>query len=441
MIIRKNSDKPLYLQVYDFFKAEILAKRLTKDQKLPSVRQLTQTHDISKTTVESAYQQLLIEGYVKSIPKSGYYVLDIDSLPDKQSLEPIVFHPSKRYPNSGQPKDSFDIKPLRIAYQNILLKSNASLYANPKPEGETPLRKTIREYLVGERGINANPSQMIIASGLQNHLLTLSMLTRKRRIAFLTPLFDRAKVLLKHLGFTLLPCHSLDEIIRHEPELIYISPSNIYPSGDVLSIRDRISLIDYAKNNDAYIIEDDYNYIFRYNAYQIPSIQGLAGGERVIYIGSLARNLVLSIRISYMILPLSLLKIYAKSDKLAQTVSTIDQLAVADYMMQPAFKKHLKKLSRYSKKQNEAMHQAIAHLSKEAIDISGLDSNLHILIKTTKAIADKVQNKAKKGGFAIKAFDNEQLLLLPYSGLTTSEIHDAIAYIFSDYLKEDSYVK
>ncbi|MFW5842101.1 MAG: PLP-dependent aminotransferase family protein [Bacillota bacterium] len=441
MIVRKNSDKPLYLQVYDFFKQEILAKRLTKDQKLPSVRQLTKTHNISKTTVESAFQQLLIEGYVKSIPKSGYYVLDIDTLPDKQSLETIVFHPSKRYPNSGQPKDSFDIKPLRIAYQNILLESNDSLYANPKPEGETKLRKTIREYLVGERGIEADPSQLIIASGLQNHLLTLSMLTRKRRIAFLTPLFDRAKILLEHLGFTLLPCHSLDEIITQSPELIYISPSNIYPSGDVLSIRDRITLIDYAKNNDAYIIEDDYNYIFRYNAYQIPSIQGLASGERVIYIGSLARNLVLSIRISYMILPLSLLKSYAKSDKLAQTVSTIDQLAVADYMTQPDFKKHLKKLSRYSKKQNEAMNQAIEQISEPSIDTSGLDSNLHILIKTTKAIANRLQNNAKKHGYTMKSFKDDQRLLLPYSGLSTSAIHVMIHTIFSDYLKEDSYVK
>ncbi len=425
MIIQKNSSIPMYIQIYNQYKDAILSKTYPAYTKLLSIRQFGQKYSLSKTTVEKAYHQLQIEGYIQSQPKSGYYVLPIDTLPDTKK-KTFKQTPSKTpYKNLAQQGHHFDVTPLRRSFQTVLHDLNETLYSPPLSQGEPHLRQSINTHLKEERGVVATDNQVLIASGLQNHLMTLASLISKRKIAYLIPLFDRAELALKTLHFTFVPCKTFDDLMQSDADFIYISPSNLYPSGDVLSINDRLKLIDYAKTNNALIIEDDYNHIFRYNAFQIPSIQGLAKGDRVIYIGSFSRNLLLSMRTSYMVLPPDLLSLYQKSDQLAQTVSKIDQLALANFIYEGNYHKHLRKLSSLSKKQNDRITTILDNLPlHKELTISGLESNLHLLIHTKNIVLKTTLiDKAKTLDLYIKTFnDLPNTLLLPYSGLSDDEI-------------------
>ncbi len=425
MIVNRTSQTPLYKQIAEHYKKRIMNQEIEKHTKMPSIRSLSQKHNISKTTIEKAYHQLQIEGYIHSQPKSGYYVSPTDVIKKTHQTKSLPTYQPSTYINLEQRPDFFDITPLRKIFQHIMHDYQDTLFDTPKAEGEYPLRQMIQKHLEAERGVVTSPAQIIIASGIQNHLLTLASLTDKKSVAYLVPLFDRAETTFDILNFKKLPCTSIDQILDNKPDFIYISPANLYPSGEVLSINDRIKLINYTKSNNAYIIEDDYNYIFRYNAYQIPSIQSLAKGQNVIYIGSFSRNLLLSIRTSYMVLPETLYKKYQSSPKLAQTVSKIDQLALADYIKQGHYTKHLKKLSTLSKRQRDTLIEQLNTLPiNKNITITGLDSNLHILIHSNdQKTLQSIVEKAQKNHYYTKTFKAlNNTILLPYSGLNETDL-------------------
>lgn len=433
MIVNRNSETPLYLQIYSAFKNQILNGSLHANETIPSIRTLCKTHKISKTTVEKAYQQLLIEGYIEAFPKSGYVVKKIASLnPLRKEALSVVNETS--YVNLSQSLDLFDLTSLRKIYNACFIDYQEELIKPPSASGENTLKEAISKFLIKERGCEVNSSQVIISSGLQNQLVIVASLLKQKRIAYLVPLFSRAKQTLNDLGFTLIPCQSIDAIIASNPNLIYISPSNLYPSGDILSITDRLRLIDFAQKNNAYIIEDDYNHLFRYNAAMIPSIQGLAKGQHVIYINSFSRSYLVSMRISYMVLPNNLLKTYYKKTPYSQTVSKIDQLAMATFMHQGHHQKHLKKLSLYAKRQNDMISsilqgQRLLHVKT----IYGLKSNLHILFELDSInTLTHVVKKAKKHHIYIETFEElPTTFLLPYNHVTQSTFEGMLKYLFT----------
>ncbi len=425
MFIDRNSEIPLYKQLSDYYKTRIINQTLPKYTKMPSIRNLARKHNISKTTIEKAYHQLQIEGYIQSQPKSGYYVTPTEAITKTTHSKTSPTYSPKTYLNLKQRQDFFDISPLRKIFQHVMHDYQDTLFNPPNAEGEYALRKAIHTHIEEERGVITTPTQIIIASGIQNHLMTLATLTKSKRVAYLVPIFDRAQNAFDTLNFERVPCQTIDQMLQAKPDFIYISPANLYPSGEVLSIRDRIRLINYIKTQQAYIIEDDYNHIFRYNAYQIPSIQGLAKGQNVIYIGSFSRNLLLSLRTSYMVLPDKLYKTYTSTKKFAQTVSKIDQLALATYIEEGHYTKHLKKLSTLSKRQRDYLVTLLDRLpTRDDVTITGLDSNLHILIHTkTKETFKAIQENANQHDYYIRTFKElNNTILLPYSGLTETQL-------------------
>lgn len=423
------SKTPLYMQITQHFKTQILDKTLPANAKMPSIRALARKHDVSKTTVEKAYQQLHIEGYVQSRPKSGYYVMATETLPSARFSKDDTVDDDKTYPNLAQREGDFRIEPLRKAFHHVMLQEGHSLYENPRPEGELPLRRAVLRHLESERGVEASPDNVIIGAGIQNHLMTFAAITSKRVVGYLKPIFDRAAIAFDTLGFQRMPCETLDELLACNPDIITISPSNLYPSGDVLSINDRIRLINHAKKHGTLIIEDDYNYVFRHNAFQIPSIQGLAGGENVIYIGSFSRNLLLGMRAGYMVLPPDLTARLKATTPFAQTVSKLDQLALADYMNQGHYARHLKRLSSRSKRQRDLILEALKSMTlPDSIRIEGLESNLHILIVCeSESVKARLIERAARHHLYIKTFDERpDVVLFPYGGLDDAAIESTL---------------
>ena len=425
-MIDYQSSIPLYLQLYQSFKEGIINGEWPSDAKLPSIRSCSAKYNLSKTTVEKAYNQLTIEGFIETRPQSGTYVLPIKKRHEMTKKRDEPYFEEFVYRNTKQPKSTFDFSEFKRALHDVIHNHQDILNSPPKPMGEPTLKQAIMHYLRQERSVKGHPSQVVIGAGMQTHLTTIANLIHKRRVGFLEPLFHHAKTILSLLNFTLVPCKTLDDLLKMDLDFIYISPSNLYPSGDVIPFNDRMRLIDYAKIHHAYIIEDDYNYMYRHNAYQIPSIQSLSHNERVIYIGSFTRQLLPSFRLSYMVLPPHLIKTLAKHPPLTQTVSILDQLTIATFIKRGGYQKLLKKLSTFSKKHNERMRELLKPLDKhDGIHVFGLNSNLHVLWQSndqeTLHLLVDTFTKFQWAYTTIEAWPNT--LLLPYSGFTDDDFN------------------
>lgn len=414
-----HRDEPLYISLYREWRDLIVSQSISAHTKLPAIRQLAQTRNVSKTTVERAYHQLTIEGYVESREKSGHYVVPLQALPEPQDESVATPEQHDHYINLTQNATLFDLSTLRKAYQHVLSQPNPTLFHPANKTGEPQLRKAILKHLAETREVKGAFDQVLIAAGIQNHLMLLAASQKPRSVAFIEPLFDRAKQVFEMLEITLMPCDTFERLCQVSADWIYLSPSNRYPGGDVLSIADRLRIIEHAQKNQAWIIEDDYNHFFRYNAYQIPAIQGLAKGERVIYIGSFSRTMPVSTRISYMIVPRVIKESLENNFPLAQTVSTIDQLTMAEFMMCGAYARQLKKLSAAAKRHNAILISLTEKYRIKNVRIWGLESNMHMMLtasdnKSWQTIKQTLQTQ----NLYFQLFDKPaRTLLVPYGGL------------------------
>lgn len=418
-----NTVTPLYLQLYRHTKRMIYEGKLPKDSKLQSIRQASLRHGVSTTTMEHAYNQLLIEGYIRSVPKKGYFIETVPTAFKKSQHSAHKPSASHAMPiNIGQTQDMFDPDRYR-KIMNEILSDDQRIFEPCHPTGEWSLKVAIAAHLRSARDVVTYPDNVLVAAGIQQLLVALGSLFNQRLVvAYLKPGFKRALDAFKMQGFTLEGFETIEALLQTKPDLIYLSPSNQYPSGAVMPIRERLDTIRHATRIGAYILEDDYNHLFRYNAYQIPTLHSLSSKKRVVYIGSFSRNTMVSLRMGYMVLPDTLLEAY-DADAFAQTVSKPEQLTMARFIEEGHYRRHLKRLSKISKRKNDALKTALEpYRSNDRLDIYGLESNMHFVIRL-KHTKDKeaLMKTLESMAYAYRTFVERPMdVLIPYSGIPSS---------------------
>ncbi len=424
---------PLYQRLYEDIKYKIRRNEYKKNTKLESIRSLAKRLDISTTTVEKAYNQLLIEGYITSIPRSGYVVLAVDLLEHskhKPLVEPIItpFHP-----NTKLTEDLFDIKNYKAIINKVINYESEKLYTECDPRGELELREEIRKYVLTERDVKCDVNQIVIGPGIQNLLHILLNISRKKSVTYLTPEFKKAMDVFRAYNYTLKPRKTIKEISRIKADYLYISPSNIYPTGEVIKVRSRNDIIKWSKQNNSYIIEDDYNYFLRYNSYTVPSIHSYNNGENVIYMGSFSKIFLPSLRLSFMILPVPLYNIYKENySRFSQGVSKLEQLTLSRYMKEGCFRRHTKKLYNLYKEKNEAITNALISQNKHNnFSIRGNDSNLHVILDfKTKYYLNTFIRNCERYSLYYERINDSNSIIFPYSGIETKDINKLIKDLF-----------
>ncbi len=417
---------PLYMVVYNEIKNKIADQALSSGSKLDSVRSFAIKRAISTTTVERAYNQLVVEGYVTSIPKSGFIVNDIHSTKGNKSIivEPIA---KVNYKNNSLTTDLFDIKTYKSVMNKVINYFSDELYNVCDPQGELELREEIVKHVQSERNINCDVNQIIIGPGIQNLLNLLFYINDMNSVSYLEPEFQKAIDIFRFNKYKTFGKESIEDISNSKTDYLYISPSNIYPTGDVIKVSDRYKLIEWANKNDSYIIEDDYNFFIRYNSYTIPSIKSLDNHKRVIYMGSFSKTILPSIRLSYMILPIPLYEKYKNIyNTISQGVSKLEQLTLALYMKEGLFKRHTKKLYSLYKEKNEVITES---LDLYHVKYRGTDSNLHVIIDFDSNL-DIELFTTKCDSLNLKYESYDQSIIFPYSGLEVSEIPKIVELLF-----------
>lgn len=403
-----NSSGPLYMQLYRHIRELIHEETLKDGTPLPSVRSLQLQTNLSKITIETAYQMLQAEGYVISKPRSGFYVVNPYSLNSALS-EPESSRLSSEIPllvtkevsvsseSTSTNTSTIDFHPATVDYdsfptrswRNMLSEALSTNSLSPHhygdPQGEYGLRMNIAHYLKNSRGVICTPEQIVVGSGIQYsvHILT-KLLDDLSTVAFEDPGYSPVRDTFIGNGFTILPVPVLDkglsisDLEKLETNAVYVTPSHQFPTGSIMPFTVRQQLLNWAYSRNAYIIEDDYDGEFRYSSRPVPSLQGIDRRGAVIYIGTFSKVFSPGLRMNYMVLPLPLSNKLASMEHVLSCSSRIDQLAMQLFMERGHWYKHIRRMRNvYRKKHRDFLRLIHEHFANQ-IQIMGESAGLHL---------------------------------------------------------------
>ncbi len=444
-----TQNTPKYIQLYEHIKHEILRGKVEKGEKLPSIRVLCDSLKISKSTAENAYQQLVVEGYIESRLKSGYYVSHFDTYALNafkqkrvqeayQGLKDTKKHIDLEYAEEG----TFNFSEWKKALNRVLEYEQKSLLVSGEPQGEYALRVEISKFIHQSRGGSCHPDQIIIGAGVQIlfGLIAALMKQEHRQIAFEYPGFAKGMYIFEDYGYDMVKipveCDGIHvkALEGTHAKLVYVSPSHQYPTGSVMPIRKRLQLLSWASRKGAYIIEDDYDSLLRYEGYPVPALQGMNQGENVIYVGSFSKLLMPSLRISFLILPQSLMSHYEKMKlRYSQSVSKIDQLALAHYMREGAFERHIRRIKKIYGKKNQLLIDAFKNYENDFCKLLGRESGLHVVLSFHESVdLELVVERCGEEGIHLElgdVTDQQRIVIFPYSNISDFKLASVVKKI------------
>ena len=436
--ISKTGSSPIYIQVYEHFRDDILKGDIKAGERLPSLRRLSKDLGVSITAVTMAYSQLTVEGYVTPKENSGYYVNDVATslVNPKAATETEVTSPiEEEYIYDAR---SFDFARWRKCLDRVLSDYSPYLLREGDPQGEYMLRREIAKYVYSSRGVTAAADQIVIAAGTQQITMQLARLLRKTgigHVALEDPGYAPVGRAFSDSDFavTRIPVESDGIVIEKLPANIscacYVSPSNQFPTGAVMPIGRRQALLSWARENNSLIIEDDYDSELRYFGRPIPALQGLDNEGRVIYLGSFSSTLYPAVKISYMVLPPDYAKLFTEmKNTYTQTCSVTEQLTLALFMNEGLYASNIRK-------QRNLYSQKLAKirecLKDYPVTLGAASSGVSIIL--TADNSDDILNRAVNLNLnmaRIEGIDNS--LILYYNQIPLDDIPRLINILFKE---------
>jgi GntR family transcriptional regulator/MocR family aminotransferase len=459
MFILNNHDPlPLYKQLYNQIREEILSGKLPAGAKLPSVRDLSIELSASRNTVDGAYQELHAEGYIYSRPRSGYFVSALeqeiappsrsaktdksDYLPGPPASFAYDFHPARLDPGS------FPTELWRKCYVEGLRRNRSQLVQYGDPQGDWGLRSALQRYLERSRGVICDPEQIVICAGLQQSLDIVAHLLQEKHsvVAVENPGYHLPRSVFQSHAYSICPIPvgsggmELDRLKASISTIAYVTPSHQLPLGYVMPVANRLALIEWAEAGGNFIIEDDYDSELRYHGKPIPSLQGLRPGGNIIYSGTFSKILSPALRLSYMVLPYALLAAYRQLYRpYFPAVSLLEQRSMTIFMEQGHWERHIRRMRMiYQKKHDLLLRSIETHFGKQA-KVIGQGAGLHVVMMlpgTRHSEAEIIARARQKGvqlfpfsEFHVSGQPETTTLLLGFGGMNGSEIEQGIAIL------------
>ena len=436
IIIDKKEKAPLYRQIYLSVRRSIENGSLKKGTKMPSIRRLSEDLSVSKTTVTGAYEQLCVEGYIKNIPQSGYYVeAEFNRKPKSFESENSDKSEQNRFYDYDFSGKSIDEKIINLTEWKKCVKDvlnqNYLLTSYGDEQGERTLRRALQKYGLGTRSVNTVTENIIVGAGTQPLLYLLcTILGRNKKIAMADSSYIQSELVFKSFGYDIeyfendkfgVTVDSLDKI---KPDLILINPNFTNESGTNMPVNRRLEIIEWAKNNNALIIEDDYNGELRYITHPMPCVQNY-DSENTVYLGSFSKVLLPSVRISYMVLPDKCMTAYNKIKRITnQTASKAEQIALAKYIESGKIDAHLRKARRIYLEKSKVILDSIKKQFGNSAKIVFNETSLYISIFVSGDVNRKaVDEKLKKFSVGIMPYKTENNEFgLSFSGIPQEKI-------------------
>jgi hypothetical protein len=382
--------EPLYVQIYEKIKDDIELGDIKQGEKLPSKRTFAAQLGVSIITVENAYNQLVDEGCIRSVPKKGYYARSIE-----KNIAVIV---ERELPCKVQSDENSDMEnglfPFTVwakLMREELSSNQRKLLTNPPFEGAYELRNAIAEHLKRFRNIKVTPKQIIIGAGTEYLYMLINLLFGNNYIfgveepgySKIADIYTNYNIKCEHIPM-LDDGVDIDYLKSIKTDIIHISPSHHFPTGVITSIGKRYALLEWASQSlDRYIIEDDYDSEFRLSGKPVPSLFSIDVMDKVIYMNTFSKSLSSTIRISYMILPVTLLEKFRKKlGFYSCPVSTFEQYTLARFIDEGYFEKHINRMRvHYKRCRNHLFEQMKKFDIFRNAEVSGKNSGLHCVVK------------------------------------------------------------
>ena len=424
--IDRSSKTPLHRQVYDALRKAILDGMLRPGQRVPATRALAAELEISRLPVLAAYEQLIHEGYIAGRSGSGTYVSAAP--PDRM----LVARPDGHRPRSeNRPlgaargrkaalrrvplgRDEGGIRPFRVTlpaldqfphelWSRLVARHARRLapihMAYGDPAGVGALRVAVADHLRAARAVRCEPEQVLIVSGSQAALRVSAAVLFRRgdRVAVEEPGYPGAHAAVRASGAELVPAPVDDEgidvealaALRPRIRAVYVTPSHQYPLGSSMSAARRLALLEWAARHDAWILEDDYDSEYRYVSRPLGALQGLDTRDRVIYIGTFSKVLFPSLRVGYLVVPRVLWESFLDArDALDVFSPTLYQLALAEFLHEGHFARHLRRMRSVYLRRREAMLEGLARHCADGLTVVNADAGLHIATLLRRGSSD-----------------------------------------------------
>ena len=446
--LKKAPGVPLYEALYRCIRGDILSGALAPGERLPSKRALAQNLEVSKITVETAYAQLLAEGYIRAQEKVGYFVeyqpqprqVAIPAKEEKTTAETLL-------DLTGAGTEKFPFSVWSRLQREVMLDYGEKLLLPLPPQGIPELRLAIAEHLAGFRGMQVNPDQVIIGAGTDFlYNLLIQLLGRDKIYAVEDPGYGKIARIYQAGGVQCMSVPMDNRGVRPEAlgdaQVLHISPAHHFPTGLVTPVDRRQELLNWARTRDGYIIEDDYDSEFRFDAHPKPTMQSLDHSGRVIYMNTFSKSLAPSIRISYMILPPALMgQFREKLGFYSCTVSSFEQYTLARFLRRGHFEKHINRMRKfYRNRRNQVMEALMACPHREKLTIREEDAGLHFLLRVETQLSDQaLMDHWAKFGIRVRALSSyyhaeipdreHHNLVVHYAGLREEDLEQVLILI------------
>jgi GntR family transcriptional regulator/MocR family aminotransferase len=450
--IGNKGNMPLYIYLYNCIKNDIENGVIKLNEKLPSKRNLAEHLKISIMTVQNAYAQLLSEGYIYSHEKSGYFVSEIEkaiaSSPKNKVIEPDEDIPEYLidFCENSINIENFPFSVWSRQMREVLCEQDSDLLRKMPNAGVMKLRKAIVDFLYHFRGIVVSPDQIIIGAGTEYlYGLLIKLLGKNKIYAVEDPGYKRISEIYK--GENIICRHisldkygiSINELSNSDADIVHISPSHHFPTGIVMPVKRRQELLKWANEDiNRFIIEDDYDSEFRFTGKAVPTLQSIDINEKVIYINTFSKTISPAIRISYMVLPYTLIKKYKEElSYYSCTVSSFEQYTLAKFIENGYFERHINRMRKAYKLKRDFIIKTIKSSPLgNKVEILEENSGLHFIIKLDTGMSDEeIVSAAKANGINISCLsqyccqqDNikNSMVIINYSGIDMGKIKDTV---------------
>ena len=442
--LKKTPGVPLYEALYRCIRGDILSGALEPGRKLPSKRALAENLEVSKITVEAAYNQLLSEGYICSREKVGYFVEAVE----RHAPAPVPALPRDEIPAvplvdlTGSGTVRFPFSVWMKLQREVMLDYGEKLLLPMPNQGIAELRQAISQHLSDFRGLHVPPEHILIGAGtdfLYNILIQL--LGRDLSYAVEEPGYGKIRKIYAAGGVKCISApmdaNGVRPDLLADARVLHISPSHHFPTGLVTPVSRRLELLAWARERDGYIIEDDYDSEFRFDAHPMPAMQSLDHSGRVIYINSFSKTLAPSIRISYMVLPGALMEKFQRQlGFYGCTVPSFEQYTLARFLSRGHFEKHINRMRKFYRSRRNRVVQLLKNCPfSDRLTILEQDAGLHFLLKVDTTLSDRaLTQKLADSGIRVHALshyyheagENTQTLVVNYAQLEEDALAGAL---------------
>lgn len=454
LTISFHDQKPLYEQLYNHIRNEIESGKIGPGDKLPSKRALSAHLKISVVTVETAYSLLAAEGYIYSVPGSGYYAERLPG-PFGREKAPVVV-PKKpaareyRYDFRTNQVDT-ELFPFSVwarLSREILSSGGAELLQACSGKGVYSLRQAIAEHLRSFRGVEAQPEQIVIGAGGEYLTgLLVQLLGRDKIYGVEEPGYVKT-----HRVFSA-NCHKVvpialdgsgakpESLLAQGIQVAHLTPSHHFPLGTVMPAARRHEILSWAgAGEDRYIIEDDYDSDFRFSGKPVPALQSLDCANRVIYLNTFTKSLAPSMRIGYMLVPLGLLERFdEKLGFYACTVPVFEQLILAEFIKRGHFERHISRMRKLYLGRRDFFIKALeASPLSRILEIKSTNAGMHLLLRSQNGLSER-ELLARAAAEDVRVYGLSEYysfggmyqgpgcVIAGYSGMNTQQLAQGIA--------------